>query len=234
MANMKKFSNMKDIGHLCAHYERSVPAGHYSNPDIDQSRISEDHINLAPNRGKQTDYIKTKIAEIMDGRTLRKDAVRMCCWVINAPANISSEKKELFFQTAYNFLVDRYGTKSGIGEDVVISAYIHKSESSDHMHFAFMPIVERNGIKSFCAKEAVGRDDLRTFHEQLSEVMEKKGICKRSDILNGATKRDSAGRALSIKELKRQRNVERTRDRTLNRWNNASTEIKIERTIDRW
>ena len=71
MANMRKFSDMKDIGHLCAHYERSVKSGHYGNPDIDETKIAEDHINLAPDRGKQTDYIKVKIEEIMDGRTLR-------------------------------------------------------------------------------------------------------------------------------------------------------------------
>ena len=73
MANMKKFSDIKDIGHLCAHYERSVSKGHYGNPDIDQNRLDEDRTNLAPDRGKQTAYIKSKIEEIMNGRTLRKD-----------------------------------------------------------------------------------------------------------------------------------------------------------------
>ena len=38
MANMKKFSDMKDIGHLCAHYERSVQNDNYGNPDIDKSK----------------------------------------------------------------------------------------------------------------------------------------------------------------------------------------------------
>ena len=83
---------MRDIGHLCAHYERSVKSGHYSNPDIDKERLEEDHTNLAPDRGKQTSYIKAKIEEIMDGRTLRKDAVRMCCWVVDAPKGLPEEK----------------------------------------------------------------------------------------------------------------------------------------------
>ena len=230
MANMKKFSDMKDIGHLCSHYERSVAKGHYGNPDIDEDKLEEDHTNLAPDRGKQTDYIKAKIEEIMDGRTLRKDAVRMCCWIVDAPANLPEDKKEKFFQTAYNFLIDRYGTKSGMGEDVCISAYIHKSETTDHIHFAFLPVVERNGQKSFCAKEAVGRDDLKTFHEDLARKMEEEGICKKSDILNGATQRDSFGRALSVRELKKNRTIER--ERTVDRWGGSAGDR--ERNIGRW
>ena len=137
----------------------------------------------------------------MDGRKLRKDAVRMCCWVVDVPKGLPEEKKEAFFKTVYDFLVERYGTKSGMGEDVVISAYLHKSETTDHIHFAFLPVVERNGKKSFCAKEAVGREDLRTFHEDLARELEVHGICQKSDILNGKTQRDASGRALSVKQL---------------------------------
>jgi len=232
MANMQKYSSMKDIGHLCAHYERSVEVGHYSNPDIDQNRLHEDRQNLAPDREKQTDYIKKQIDEIMDGRTLRKDAVRMCCWIVDAPQNMPDAKKPEFFQESYNFMVDRYGTKSGMGEDVVVSAYIHKSETTEHIHFAFVPVVERGGVKSFCAKECVGRDDLKTFHEDLARHLENKGICRREDILNGKTRKDANGRAYSVKELKRMDYRNREHERVAdsgNRWNNK----EIQRNYDR-
>ena len=231
MANVRKFSDMKDIGHLCAHYERSVESGNYGNPDIDKSKLELDHTNLAPDRGTQTDYIKSQIEQIMDGRTLRKDSVKMCCWIVDAPARLPEEKKPEFFKAAYDFLVDRYGTKSGLGEDVCISAYIHKSETTDHIHFAFLPVVERNGQKTFCAKECVGREDLATFHNDLASHMEKLGICKHSDILNGKTQRDARGRALSIKELKHNRTIER--ERNADRWTAPNrTDRPIER--GRW
>lgn len=230
MANVKKFSDMRDIGHLCAHYERSVAKGHYGNKDINEERLEEDKKNLAPDRGKQTSYIKAKIEEIMNGRKLRKDAVRMCCWVVDVPKGLPEEKKEAFFKTVYDFLVERYGTKSGMGEDVVISAYLHKSETTDHIHFAFLPVVERNGKKSFCAKEAVGREDLKTFHEDLAKKLEEEGICQRSDILNGKTQRDANGRALSVKELKRHRAIER--NRKVDRWNTDRN--RANRNISRW
>ena len=230
MANVKKFSAMQAIGHLCKHYERSVEPGHYGNPDIDQDKLYLDHVNLAPDRGKQTDYIKEKIDEIMAGKTLRKDAVRMCCWVVDKPKNLPTKKEMEFFKETYNFLIERYGTKSGMGEDVCISAYIHHSETTDHIHFAFLPVIERNGKKTFCEKEVIGRSDLKTFHEDLANYLEKKGICKRSDILNGATIRDSSGRALSVNELKKKgsrerekasrwRQTDNNRNRTKGRWN---------------
>lgn len=218
MANMRKFNDMRKIGHLCAHYERSVQPGHYSNPDIDQERLSEDRVNLAPKRTcGQTAYIKQQIAAVMDGRKLRKDAVRMCSWVVTVPENFPKEKEQEFFRAAYDFLVERYGSKSGMGEDCVISAYIHQSETTPHLHFAFLPIMERDGKKTFCAKEAVNRTDLTTFHRDLAEYMDARGICNKSDILNGKTKRDETGRALTVKQLKRGEDDRWTRSRTNDR-----------------
>lgn len=230
MANMKKYSDMRDIGHLCAHYARSVAPGHYGNADIDQERLSEDRVNLAPAReGGQTAYIKRQIAEVMDGRTLRKDAVKMCAWVVDAPQNLPKEKEAEFFQAAYDFLTDRYGTKSGMGENCVISAYIHNSESTPHLHFAFLPVLERDGQRSFCAKQVVDRADLTSFHKDLAAYMEQRHICSERDILNGKTQRDSSGRALSVKELKRSR--QRERERTHDRW---TTTTERERERGRW
>lgn len=231
MANMKKFSDMKDIGHLCAHYERSVKNENYGNPDIDKSKLHLDKINLAPDRKmKQTEYIKNIVELVQKEQNvkIRKDAVRMCCWVIDTPKNLPAEKKEEFFQETYKFLTDRYGTKSGMGEDVCISAYIHKSETTEHLHYAFIPVLEKNGKHSLCAKEVVGRDDLKTFHVDLGEYLESKGICRKTDILNGATQRDASGRVLSVKELKRNRVIER--ERNVDRW--ATRTVEHERS--RW
>ncbi len=239
MANMIKKSTMQDVGHLCAHYERSVAPGHYSNENIDQTRLHEDCINLAPNRHdkypKDTDYIKHVIDEVMGDKKLRKDAVRMVCWVVDAPESLPVEERPLFFKEAYRFLVDRYGSKSGMGEDIVISCYIHKSEPREHMHFAFMPVLEKNGKRSFCAKEMVDRDDLRSFHTDLADYMESRNICRRTDIINGNTIKDSNGRALSVRELKaRTRKLEHEREQGgLNHWNYI-TDKTYDRGINRW
>lgn len=223
MAHVKKFKK-EALGHVCAHLERSVEPGHYGNKNIDQARLAEDCVNLAPAReGGQITYIKQQTNAIMGVRTLRKDAVRMCCWVVTAPKDFPKEREPIFFQTAYDFLVERYGTKSGMGEDCVISAYIHQSETTPHLHFAFLPIMERDGKKTICAKDVVNRTDLVTFHRDLASYMSEKGICNESDILNGQTQRDTNGRALTVKQLEHNRECGRwersvTRDRERGRW----------------
>lgn len=234
MANIQKFSDMRAIGHLCTHYERGVEKGHYSNTDIDENRTAGNY-NLAQDRGKQTDYIKETIREVMGDRTLRKDAVRMCCCVVDAPKNLPIEKEEIFFIAVYDFLVGRYGSKAGMGDDIVVSAYVHTDETTRHLHFAFMPIEERDGIRTFCAKNVVGRQDLKTLHQDLGAYLEKLGICKKKDILNGKTQCDSSGRALSVKELKK-RSRERDRDREkVSRWDGTdrTTDITVEKG-SRW
>lgn len=226
MAHVKKFKK-EALGHVCAHLERSVEADHYGNKNIDVSRLDEDCVNLAPARkGGQIAYIKQQTNAVMGVRTLRKDAVRMCCWVVTVPKDFPQEKEPIFFQTAYDFLVERYGTKSGMGEDCVISAYIHQSESTPHMHFAFLPVIERNEEKTICAKDVVNRTDLATFHKDLAAYMTERGICSERDILTGNTQRDSRGRALSVQELKR------SRPRGRDRW--TRTEHEINRERGRW
>ena len=120
---------------------------------------------------------------------------------------------------------------------MVISAYIHKSETTEHIHFAFLPVVEKMGQKRLCAKDCVGREDLKNWHQDFASYMEQLGICKKSDILNGKTKRDASGRALSVKELKRQRYLERERNvgkRKINlRIHNTEKERSTEK-VDRW
>lgn len=219
IANLQKYSEMQSIGHLCEHYERSVKSGNYGNPDIDKTKLHLDVKNYAPDRQmEQTAYIKQKIEEIMGERKLRKDAVRMCCWIVDKPNSLPADKEDAFFQAVYDFMVNRYGSKSGIGEDIVISAFVHRSERTPHMHFAFMPILERDGVKGFVAKEVVCRSDLETFHQDLGAYLEEKKICKKSDILNGKTKRKPNGKAYSVNELKRQRHLERNRE-----WNTTET-----------
>lgn len=226
MAHVKKFKK-EALGHVCAHLERSVKADHYGNNNIDVSRLDEDCVNLAPAReGGQIAYIKQQTNAVMGFRTLRKDAVRMCCWVVTVPENLSKDKEQEFFRATYDFLVDRYGGKSGMGEDCVISAYIHRSETTPHLHFAFLPVLERDGERTFCAKQVVGRSDLATFHKDLAAYMTERGICSERDILTGNTQHDSRGRALSVQELKRSRPRER------DRW--TRTEHEINRERGRW
>ena len=48
----------------------------------------------------------------------------------------TDEQTKQFFELSYKFLSERYG------EQNVISAYVHMDETTPHMHFLFIPIVD--------------------------------------------------------------------------------------------
>lgn len=204
MAHFRKF-NMSESVHLCPHYERSETIETYGNSDVDKEK-SGNNYNLAPDREDQIGYIRQQLEEIPHSN--RKDLVVMTDIIITAPKDLD-ESPERFFEEAYNFCTNRFGEKSGMGEDVVISAYVHMDETTPHMHFAFLPVIEKETEQKFCAKEVVNRTELQTFHKDLQKHMDEKKI--HCGVLNGNTRYDSNGRALSVKEIKRgEKNWDRT------------------------
>lgn len=196
MSHFRKCTLQESV-HLCPHYERSSTIKTYSNSEIDKEKSSNNY-NLAPDREDQIGYIRQKLQEI--SHVNRKDLVVMVDIIITVPKDLE-ESPVRFFAETYNFCISRFGEKSGMGEDVVISAYCHMDETTPHMHFAFLPICSSGDVKRFCAKEVVNRKELQTFHKDLQKHMDKKKI--RCSVLNGNTRYDSNGRALSVKELKR-------------------------------
>lgn len=192
MAHVEKYK-ASALGHMLAHYNRTSPA----NKDIDASRTAQNY-NLAPERGDLLNFIKTRLANGVKIQK-RSDVNMLCDWVITLPKDLPAEKERDFFINSYEFLVNKYGEKN------VVSAYVHKDESTPHMHFAFLPVVQekknkkRLGQEKLSAKECITRTDLQKFHQQLQDYLEQKLNCK-VNILNAATKNGNR----SIADLKKQ------------------------------
>jgi len=123
----------------------------------------------------------------------RADVNVMCSWVVTAPREIQADEYETFFRETYKFLSERYGKEN------VVSAYVHMDEITPHMHFAFVPVVrdKKKNIFKVSAKEAVSRNDLQTFHDDLSNTMERV-FGRDVGVLNEATRDGNK----SIEELK--------------------------------
>jgi hypothetical protein len=119
----------------------------------------------------------------------------MCDWVVTAPKTLKFDDYEIFFKTTYDFLTARYGLKN------VISAYVHMDEVQPHLHFAFVPVAKdkKKGDFKVSAKEVITKIDLKTFHQDLSDVMQKH-FGRDIGILNEATQDGNR----SIIDLKRQ------------------------------
>ena len=194
MAHYKKF-NRAACGHMFKHYERAKDEGgeyiKFGNQDIDTNRTQQNY-NLAPMHvNGQGGFVKERCGEVKMQN--RKDVNVMCSWVVTAPKEIQAEETELFFRETYNFLSDRYGREN------VVSAYVHMDESTPHMHFAFVPVVEdkKKNVLKVSAKEAVTRKDLEMFHQHFSRYMEKV-FGRDVGVLNEATKDGNR----SVEELK--------------------------------
>ena len=198
MAHVMKFTKAS-CGHMFAHFDRR--AEHISNENLDRTRTHLNY-NLATHQTMdQGEFVRKRCAEV---RCLnRKDVNVMVSWVVTAPKDLPANEQRAFFEASYDFLKNRYGLEN------VVSAYVHMDEVTPHMHFAFVPVVEdkkRGGYK-LSAKEAVTREDLRTFHKDLSDHMERV-FGRDIGILNEATKEGNK----SIEELKRQTATERLRE----------------------
>lgn len=198
MANVRKFKSVQ-VGHLVAHYERRRGADgelvRYGNEKINPS-LSHLNYNLAPERGSQAGFIRKRCGEVHCQK--REDVKVMCSWVVTVPKDFLQEHPERlreFFQQSYTFLERRYG------QDNVISAYVHMDEVTPHMHFAFVPVTEdkRRGGFKVSAKEVLTRQDLASFHQDLSVYLQA-SMGLEVHVMNEATKDGNR----DVAELKRE------------------------------
>ncbi len=169
-----------------------------SNENIDASRTGLNY-NLAPKRDvSMGGFIKRRCSE---ARTLnRKDVNVMCSWVVTLPSNVRPEDEYKFFRAAYDFLSDKYGERN------TVAAWVHKDETTPHLHFCWVPVVpdEKRGGERVSAHDCVTRKDLKTFHTELSKHIEQ-ALGYEAEILNEATRNGNR----SVEELKRETAVKR-------------------------
>lgn len=110
------------------------------------------------NGQKKIDYnekINMVIEEnVTSGKKIRKDAVRLAEFLITSDKEffekISPQDQKRYFETAYEFLADRYGEKN------LIYATIHNDEKTPHMHVGFVPVTEdgRLSAKDFFGQKS--------------------------------------------------------------------------------
>lgn len=207
MAHVAKYPASAS-GHMFNHYGRSEDMERSAyvirgNEKINPERTHLNY-NLAPDHGmSQLDFIHQRMSEI---RCLKRADVNiMCDWVVTLPKVVPLEGRiqtigkddlsRLFFERTYRFMANRYG------EQNVVSAYVHRDETTDHMHFAFVPVTKdkKRGGEKLSAKEVITRVDLQTFHTDLEQYLDGFGDWH-FEIINDATKDGNR----SIAELKRE------------------------------
>lgn len=142
-----------------------------TNPDINKA---DSHLNYDLINGqKQIDYTEkiNKVIEdnVTTGKAIRKDAVKLAEFLITSDKEffekISPKEQKRYFETAHEFLADRYGEKN------LIYATVHHDEKTPHMHLGFVPVTEdgRLSAKDFFGqkKQLVSLQD--DFNKYLKE-----------------------------------------------------------------
>lgn len=177
--HVEKFAKSA-VGHMLQHYNRL--AVNYGNEAIDCLRSALNY-NLASKRNiDDFEYYKQRLSQVKCQN--RADVKTLCSWIVTLPKqNFTEEQERKFFQSAYDFMVKRYGEKN------TISAWVHKDEAGQpHLHFAFIPICldRKKHIEKVSAKEVITRNDLRVIHKEMAEHMERT-FGRDIGILNGST-----------------------------------------------
>lgn len=229
MADFDKFSS-DDLADMLHHYDRTKKNDNYNDSIIHKELLELDRqSNYAPAGRNVPKYVRDTIKKIPRETKLRKDAVMIGTWVITQPQAIPKELSKDFFKEVYEFSSKHYAEKSGLGDKVVVSAYVHYSEMTPHMHFCFIPVIQdENGKQKLCAKDLINREELHSYQVELAKHIEEKGLCKFNEMMTGKTIKDENGRALSNSEFKQYKNRQRTKDR----W--TQNEIKKDKTMERW
>lgn len=126
------------------------------------------------------------------GQGKRKDLVNMCDVVITVPKSLPHKLYQDFFAMSARFLENRFGVSDGMN---VVSSWVHMDETTPHMHFAFVPLVNANEKQraegytyKLCANDVVTRKNLKTLHQDMQKFLESKLLCKVDIVTNETVK----------------------------------------------
>ncbi len=198
MAHVKKFTKGAAT-RILEHCERvKDETGKYrkynSGSNIDDAKTKDNYSFLL--NGKSPSG-KERLNEILAQTYVmnRKDVIVMADWVVSLPKDFQGDEHS-FFQACAAFVVRRYGKDSFVG------GWVHKDESTPHIHLCFVPRVydEKKDRWKVNAKTLLDRRELGDFQKSLEADLISKGLVKKGQILNGVTK--STGGNKTIPELK--------------------------------
>ena len=185
----------KDLRGVSIHNNRE--SSHSSNKDIDYSRTAQNFDALTresgnPHTNYRVEVEKRLQANYKGAKAVRKDAVRLVSVVVSSDRQFfegkSREDTERFFNTAAEFLAERYGREN------VVAAKVHMDETTPHMHFTFVPLTTDGRLS---AKEIITRSELRSLQDDLPKTLQERGY----DIERGIE--NSPSEHIPITQLKR-------------------------------
>ena len=164
------------------------------NPQIDSNRTNRNYHLVTP-PPTYLEFINARIRALTLKRKLRTDAIYMNSFVLTSDKEFFTElpltaEKE-FFKDCVKFFADKYGAEN------IISAVVHKDETTPHLHLNLVPIT--NG--KLCSKDLYDIKKLSELQTEFYEKVDKKWGLERGRFKSGA-------KHLTASEYKAQKIVE--------------------------
>lgn len=192
------------IGRILAHYTRGLYEG--EKVDYDR-RAGGGHIN--PEKSGQNyqlgechdaEWVRERLQGVYS-RPQDANKPKMLDIVITLPADEPPENARKFFEASYRSLCKQFGRKNNI-----VGAWVHLDEAQPHLHFAFLPIVDKTMKKNPEVKEGLSqkayfpsKSSLQQMHKTTQQDVSQ-ALGHRVALLNEVTKQQGGNK--SISELK--------------------------------
>lgn len=162
----KKLAKMGNVAASLKHAYRERET-----PNADASRTPENEHWAA----SSTDEAMGRLRELLPEKR-RKDAVLAVEYVMTASPewwkSASQEQQAAFFEKAHKWLADKYGA------DRIVTASIHRDETSPHMTAFVVPLTQdgRLSAKEFIGNKAQMTRDQTTFAAAVADLGLQRGI----------------------------------------------------------
>ena len=165
-----------------------------SNPQIDSSRTHLNYHLILP-RKSYMEIINERLSELELKRKIRSDAILMNSFIVTSDGEffkrLNPWEIDEFFRDCVKFFSDKYG------EENMISAVVHRDETTPHMHLNFIPINEGR----LSSKSLFDRQKLAQLQTELHENIGRKWGLQRG-------KEGSQTKHLSTAEFKAKKIIE--------------------------
>lgn len=171
VCHVSKFKRSDVVG-MYKHIQREMKTTTNEDIESDKTALNYDLSGFDKKTMNYSDEVEKRLRERFKGkRAIRKDATVMVGVIVSATPELfdgmSEEQERQYFQTAFDFLADKFG------RDNVISATVHKDEKTPHLHFNFVPLTQDGRLS---AKELVDQQALLHLQENLPKELQKMGF----------------------------------------------------------
>lgn len=146
--------------------------GKISNEDIDLEKTKYNY-DLVEDERPLYQRVKSRVEELKEsGSRVQKNSVVMYSNILTVPEEQAKiwgeEKTDEYFKACYDFFSKEFGKEN------VVSAKIHKDESTPHMHLHFVPVNKENG--KLQARVSMNKKKINYIHDNLPKFLQEKGF----------------------------------------------------------